>query len=216
MRGPYPPGTAPEFRPLIEAVYDEFAAPTPRAIEGCPCCRDRKAPDALLAKPLRTLLGSDLRAYVGSVFLTIGSPRDYRYLLPRILELAVIAPGDMPNTEITLGTLARAGWRTWPVRERKAVEALIDHWVGAALDQDLYWLEEEGYAGTSSGDVICGAARAGLDIAPWLAHLARPEFEPLREGLVTLNQTFLRREKPPPFWEDVAEAWRALAVVLQA
>jgi hypothetical protein len=106
MIGPAPPAIEPPIQAALDAIYSLFSAPTPRVIEGCPCCVGSRGVDVLLNTPLRALTGDALWRYVTGAFLTVGSERDFRYLLPRILELAVCDPGALPDVEIVLGKTA--------------------------------------------------------------------------------------------------------------
>jgi hypothetical protein len=213
MRGPAPPSTDPDIQAALGRIYALFDAPRPRVIEGCPCCIDTRRIDVLLSKPLRALTGDDLRRYVAGAFLTIGSKRDFRYLLPRILELSICDPGALPDVEIVLGTLRLAGWGAWPHEERRAIERLIDLWFDHALACDL--LEAEEWIVSSEAEsVLCGAARADLDLSPWLARLAEPSVEPVRTALAEWFSKDLRRGRAPGFWEDAPEGWRAMAAVI--
>ena len=99
------------LRNAIDAVYAAFAhVRKPKRIEGCPCCIDEKAVDVLLSKRLREITPSELSAYASSVFLTVGSENDYRYLLPRILEISAFEPWWWPDIEVVGRSLSSANW----------------------------------------------------------------------------------------------------------
>ena len=116
------------MRDALETVYRVFAAPVPLAIEGCPCCLATRGVDVLLTTPLRALSGMTLWRYVSGVFYTVGSERDFRYFLPRVLDLAINEPGESNNVEIVLGKLKLAHWQSWSMDERAAIETLVDAW----------------------------------------------------------------------------------------
>ncbi len=210
------PSPAFRVRRALEDIYVRFAAPTPPRIDGCPCCIGGRRVDVLLAKPLRELTGEDLWPYVSGVFLTVGSVRDFRYLLPRILEISVCGLDALPDVEIVLGKLRLAGWETWPPAERKPIEALVDAWFDQALAADL--LEAEDWLAASETDaVLCGAARADIDLAPLLNRLATPAAEPVRTFLVQHYAKHLAKGSTPnSFWIDAPDGWRAFAQVLSA
>ncbi|MBH0014548.1 hypothetical protein I6F66_21105, partial [Pseudoalteromonas sp. NZS100_1] len=94
----------------LDAVYRTFEMPAPSTIEGCPCCIDTRGTDVLLATPLREISGMALWRYVSGAFLTVGDEQDFRYLLPRILDVSVSDPANANNPEIVLGKLSLAGW----------------------------------------------------------------------------------------------------------
>ena len=74
----------------LEDVYRVFAALSkPREIEACPCCIDRLSLCTLLSTPLRELTPDQLSPYASSVLLTAGDEMDFRYFLPRMLEISL-------------------------------------------------------------------------------------------------------------------------------
>jgi hypothetical protein len=125
------------LRAAIDAVYRHFSMTAPSAIEGCPCCVGTRNVDVLLTTPLRDITGEALWHYVSGVYYTIGSDRDFRYLLPRILEISVSNPGNANNPEIVLNKLGLARWRSWTPDEQRAVTELLDAWFERALARDL-------------------------------------------------------------------------------
>lgn len=217
MRGPLPPAGDPRFRAAFDELYRLFEAPRPRVIEGCACCLYKKDVDVLLITPLREVGGQPLWSYTFSAFLTVGGERDFRYLLPRILELAVCEPDTMPDPEIVLDRLRRAGWESWDRRERRAIETLLDLWFDLDLERDLLQAEEDGWLYTCGCEsVLCGIARAGLDIAPWLGRIAEPRCEPIRAHLTASHAKAISREKPTNYWEDAPEGWAKLVALLRS
>ena len=192
----------------MEAVYRAFAAPAPPAIEGCPCCVSTRGTDILLTTPLREITGRQLSRYVSGAFLTVGGETDFRYLLPRILDLSANDSEDAHDPEIVLGKLALANWRSWSAEEGRAIEELIDAWFEAALERDM--LEAgHGWIGWEAESVLCGAARAGLPLARWLARLLEPRAEPM---LADLKQRF--PSELSEFWKDAPTGFRELSKIL--
>src|SRR3546814_12810324 len=101
------------------------------------CCVGTRNVDVLLTTPLRDITGEALWRYVSGVYYTIGSDRDFRYLLPRILEISVSDPGNANNQEIVLNKLGLARWRSWAPDEQRAVTERLDAWFERALARDL-------------------------------------------------------------------------------
>ena len=192
----------------LEATYREFAAPAPFAIEGCPCCISTRGADVLLATPLRELTGQALWRYVSGVFLTIGSERDFRYLLPRILEVSVSDPGNANDPEIVLGKLRLGNWQSWSLTERQAVEEFVDAWFERELMLDLAEADD-GWIGESAESVLCGAARAGFPLSRWLVRLNDPVAAPV---LGNLKERFPGQLSA--FWEDAPAGFRELLTIL--
>ena len=193
----------------VEAIYGEFAAPVPSKIEGCPCCISTRRVDVLLTTPLRQLSGQALWRYVTGAFLTIGDEKDFRYLLPRILDIAVNEPGDFVDPEIVLGKLKLANWAAWPASERRAVEDLLSLWFEQALARDL--AEADEYAvGSEAESVLCGAARAGLRLGRYLDRLQEPDASRV---LADLKERF--PDQLSAFWEDAPAGFEELSGVFK-
>jgi hypothetical protein len=191
----------------IEDLYRVFSAKAPRLIEGCPCCIDTRKVDVLLSNPLRELNGDQLWRYITGAYLTVGGDRDFRYLMPRIFELAAVGPFGVPDTEIVLGKLALARWETWKAAEREAILEFIDAWFSTALEQDLLYAEDGWIDQTQT--ILCGMARAGLPLADWLIRLTEPAHEPI---LADLRQRYPRGLSP--FWDDAPSGFAQLSMVL--
>ena len=197
-------------RQAIDALYLEFAAPLPRFIHGCPCCIETRRVDVLLATPLHEIPAMTLWRYVSGAFLTVGSEQDFRYLLPRILEVSACEPHEANDPEIVLGKLALANWTSWPEEERRAIERFIDAWFDQALAQDL--AEADGWSvGQEAESVLCGAARAGLSIDRFLAKLREPSAAPVLGDLKARHPRALSA-----FWKEAPDGLRALSEMLGA
>ena len=192
----------------LDGVYRAFAFPAPAVIEGCPCCLSTRGVDVLLTTPLRELSGQQLWRYVSGAFLTVGSEDDFRYLLPRILDISVSDPRNANDPEIVIGKLALANWRGWSAKEQTVVEEFLNAWFEWALAQDLAEADD-GWIGTEAESVLCGAARAGLPLQRWLIRLNDP--------IAALVLADLKKRFPDrlsPFWEYSPNGFRELSTIL--
>ncbi len=195
-------------RQAVEVLYRTFEAPSPPAIIGCPCCISTRGTDVLLTTPLRQITGQALWRYVSGVFLTIGDKADFRYLLPRILDVSVSDPGNANNPEIVLGKLTLADWRSWALNEQRAIESFVDVWFEQALERDLAEVDE-GYIGMDAESVLCGAARAAMPLRVWLLRLSAPDAAPL---LAKMQRRF--PSDMSPFWEFAPEGLEEMSTIL--
>lgn len=187
-----------QVRDALGAIYQEFAAPAPSRIEGCPCCISTRGVDVLVTTPLRHLSGQALWRYVSGAFLTIGADQDFRYLLPRIFEIAVNEPESFINPEIVLGKLKLANWSSWPAVERRVVEDFVNAWFEHALARDLAEAEaDEFWIGSAAESVLCGAACSGLPLGRWLARLQESD---ANRVVADLKERFPGRLSA--FWDD--------------
>ncbi len=196
------------LREALEAVYREFNAPVPAIIEGCPCCMSTRGTDILLTTPLRELTGQALWRYVSGVFLTVGDEHDFRYLLPRILDVSVTDPGNSNGPEIVLGKLKLAGWRSWSLDRQQVVEAFVDAWFERALVSDLSEADD-GWIGTEAESVLCGAARAGMPLDRWIARLHE-----LDAALILADIQARFPAKISGFWKDAPSGFREMSAML--
>jgi hypothetical protein len=192
----------------LEAVYRAFARPVPEVITGCPCCISTRGIDILLTTPLRELTGQQLWRYVSGAFLTVGGEDDFRYFLPRILDIAVSDPGNSNEPEIVIGKLSLAEWRAWSATEQGVLEEFLDAWFEWALARDLAEVGK-GWTGTEAESVLCGAARAGLPLQRWLIHLNDPIAAPV---LADWKERFPNQLSA--FWEDAPEGFTELSTIL--
>ena len=185
----------------LSAVYHTFEMPPPSVIEGCPCCIETRGTDVLLTTPLREISGQALWRYVSGVFLTVGDIRDFRYLLPRILDVSASDPANANNPEIVLGKLRLAEWRSWQIDEQLVIEEFIRAWFEQAVVSDIADANE-GWIGWDAESVLCGAARAGLSLDRMLPRLAETDAALL---LADMRERF--PSKPSNFWEDAPNAF---------
>jgi hypothetical protein len=140
-------------------------------------------------------------------FLTVGGELDFRYLLPRILDISISDPGNANDPEIVLGKLRLAEWRLWPAIEQEIIETFVDAWFELALTGDLE-AADDGWSDTETESVLCGAARAGLPITPWLLRLHDPVAAPVLSDLKDRYPTQLSA-----FWQDTPEGLAELSTI---
>jgi hypothetical protein len=150
----------------VDRLYVAFAdEPRPADLEACPCCVSREQVEALLGpEDRRTLPASVVADYAVHAMTTVGSASDFRYFLPRLLQLAVTDGFDWPDLEIAVGKLRLAGWAAWPASEQRAV-------------RDVLWTLWTHTLGRHPSDpdadtVLCAIGNAEDDIAGYLAFWA--------------------------------------------
>lgn len=141
-----------------EALYAAFAKyPHPRSMDGCPCCTSPEQSARLLAIPLNQVPSERLERYAFKATTTWGSLDQYRFFLPRILELS--RKGELLcDVEVTLAKLAYNGFPSWSVDEQSAMIAYLHDWLQESVS--------EPHLGCFDS-IICGAAQI-TDIEPFL------------------------------------------------
>jgi hypothetical protein len=120
----------------IEKLYDIFAKYQGLSkLEGSPLYDDLETWNKQLrSKKLRELTDDDLSLFAGKVILTWGDENDYRFYLPRILELT--AELKTPYDIWTLySRLEDANWKTWNDDEQTAIsDFTIELWNNLLTD----------------------------------------------------------------------------------
>ncbi len=173
----------------LERIYQTFATRKgPATIVACPCCLDQNEVCALLKTPLRKITPSQLSGYASSVFLTSGSEKDFRYFLPRILEISYREQYWWPDREVVLGKLTLANWMNWSEKEIDTLHSFFE----VAFDQALQCGDEASYEVDSW---ICALALAGADVGPYLRKLEDPAQQDVLLGYFELNAAELQKDK---------------------
>jgi hypothetical protein len=186
-----------------EAVYQAFASvPRPRNFDICLCCVSEDDRRVALSTPLRDLKPDQLSAYASSVFLTVGGEADFRYFLPRILQLSIERADWWPSREVVLRALKLADWLKWSSEEVEALRALLVEAFAQAIDTGDAW-EVDGW--------VCAIARAGMNPVPLLRRLEEPTALPLLISFFELNSAQIAKGKlMNAFWDDEKEFMAAV------
>src|SRR6266850_5828880 len=105
----------------IDGLYQVFSRyRRPRRLEGCPCCTSPERAKPPLCKPLGEISAPELEHYAFKALTTWGTLADYKYFVPRILELT--EDGSLLcDIEVTLGKFSYGKFGDWPADERQAI-----------------------------------------------------------------------------------------------
>jgi len=185
-----------ELQYAIDQLYDAFAAHRrPRSIEYCPCCFTPDEERELLAHVrLRSLPMDVLRPYAANVMMTVGGTEDFRYFLPRIVEIATLDTFHYPDLEGLTGRLPAAGWTTWPQSEQDAVRAYF-----RALWDDALFADEPA---VGVGEALCAIGSAEDDVtaylATWTGNLDQPDVVLALRSFVEIECRMDRRGRLRP------------------
>jgi hypothetical protein len=192
------------IREAIDGIYYAFAdAPRPQRLDGCPHCMDIVDTAALLSHGLHEVQPRALDTYVYKAMLTVGTPDDFFYFLPRILELAATDPDFHADPEVIGSRVGSTNVDDWPKHRIEAVSVYLGAVVRRALAaQDVFELDSW----------VCAVALMNLDVRPFLK-----EIEASRTGILeyfTHNaETLPQGRLANAFWEppnpghDVIVAW---------
>ena len=120
----------------LYSVFSRYARP--QKIAGCPCCVTDRHRAALHAKLLNDLEDGDLSYYVFKAMTTFGNREDFKYFLPRILELSASDELSV-DTSVLLGKLDTGNWLTWPKDEQVAVTHFLSAWWKFTVNTNRYF-----------------------------------------------------------------------------
>jgi hypothetical protein len=111
----------------IDRLYVAFAGEArPRELQHCPCCiSDEQIDELLMSGNRRTLPANAVADYASHALTTAGTVADFRYFLPRVLEVALSDTPEWIDLELVCGRLRTAGWTQWSDEERQAVQHLL-------------------------------------------------------------------------------------------
>jgi len=106
----------------IETLYRVFVNYSAEDMFGCPHCVTAEHIQRTQAKPLRELTGEDLSHYAFNAITTMGTEDNFRFFLPRLLELFALEGGiGRYDAEPVIGKLPYTHWERWDRIEREAI-----------------------------------------------------------------------------------------------
>lgn len=132
----------------------------PMEIDFCDHCLAPAQIEPLLRTPLRQLTADNLNRYAWNALSTAGEIDDFKYFLPRLLELFAADNLDFLAATRLLPLLGACSER-WLVNERTALEGFLYAWWRSALTTYP--------SATAPRDMLEGIADAGVSIVPPLA-----------------------------------------------
>jgi hypothetical protein len=203
------PWLATSMYQAIESIYEAFANyRTPRDFPVCECCVSNEEMKLLLGRNLRALTADELSNYGANVFLTVGSLPDFKYFLPRMMELTVNDEFSWPNPQVILGKLTLAEWYDWPENERAPVLSLLK-------EKFACLLQDTNAEGQDIDPWICALGRCVPDITSYLEPLLHQDHESKLLGIIEWNQSLFDKGKlHNPFWSDAPDNERRVVAWL--
>lgn len=197
-----------EMSPLQRALdrcYEVFAFyPRPRVLDASPL-RDGDLLQPLVSLPLRQLNDQQIGRYAGYALTTVGGLDDYRYFLPRILDLATQTQ-DWPGLDPSLigEKLKRASWLNWPADEQAAIRHVFEEAWRRALGRHP---DEE-----NAEDWFCGMAALDFGVAAALEALddSLAGNSALQLASIVQSLVFESKDSKAGFWGNVNDDNRAV------
>jgi hypothetical protein len=124
---------------------------------------------------------------------------DFKYFLPRILDLSVHEKLSWPNPEVVLGKLPLADWDHWPEIEQKVVIDLLSERY-ATLIQDA------NSDGSEIDTWVCDLGHCVPDVTPYLEPLLEEANQGKLGSFIEWNRSaFSEAKLNNAFWEDAPD-----------
>jgi hypothetical protein len=185
----------------IKRLYEVFKRyDKPKDFPACEHCLSKEKKTRLLKSTLAELETDYLDSYAADVFFTVGSLTDFKYFLPRILDLAVHEKFSWPDPEVSLAKLRLAEWESWPQEERTAILDLLQEKFRCLLDDPKS-------GGHDLDRWVCALGQCVSDITVYLDQLFEPGREDKLWGFIESNLSFFAKNKlANGFWDSAPES----------
>ncbi|WBA42404.1 hypothetical protein [Hymenobacter canadensis] len=126
----------------LAALYATFSHQQLRQLpDACPCCITAAENRVLFTAPLAGLKEAQLQRYAFKAMTTWGNAADFRYFLPRLLELS-LRPDAEIEKETVFSKLELADWTSWPAAEQAAVREVLLAWWAQHIQHECFFEEE--------------------------------------------------------------------------
>ncbi len=133
-----------DYDAALDAMYKAFAGYSFRRNMPCciPHCMDQADLDIIGSMPLRQLSSTMMNSFVSNLNTTCGDREDFKFVLPRLLELSANGEFNWPSRDLVFSWLRTEAMQTWPIDERHAVRGFLDAWWDTELRANNYELFE--------------------------------------------------------------------------
>lgn len=196
----------PELESAISSLYRAFRErKLADKLQGCPCCANDSELCRLSTTPLRALGSADLEPYSWHAIWTVGTEDDFRYFVPRLLELMVREGAFQP--EVVAKKLRLAGWCAWSAPEQAAIHEYFRAFWSAVFARTFWFID--------ASSAVCVLGNVFDDLVPFLSvWLSADEPAAVRE-LVEFSQSeassaasgFINQ----PFWDERPDQMKQVA-----
>jgi len=114
-----------DFKPCIQQLYILFSScAPPQTLIGCPCCTTTLTQTKWHQSDLAQIDVTSISDYTFKAMSTYGTIENFRYFLPRILEL--LALQQLPlDSSLVWSKLKYAQWTKWSLEEVAAIRQFL-------------------------------------------------------------------------------------------
>ena len=188
---------------IVESLYNAFSdAPRPAKIEGCRHCIPEEDIQTLLGQKLRECDPKILWRYMDDAIWTVGNELDFKYYVPRILELGLTAynfndaQGSFIAFPETFGKkLALAGFNNWDEAKRVSVDNVIF----AIMKEEARRQEYYNFEGW-----MCAICNINVDKTRYLDFLDSEAGQNARDSfLVSHRSAYTHKCLQGEFWDEL-------------
>jgi hypothetical protein len=179
VRGAFEPVSEADraWREAIARLYEMTSEDRPHGpVEGCTHCRSDWEMQELASIERETAPAWLMFDFASSALLTWGSERDFRWFVPRILELLADEPPWMPDAETMASRLLMAGLYDWPEEEHEVVRdvfaALWGLWLDGGRPWRAPWQRRPSDSRLEPSDILLAAGLVDVDAEPLLTEFA--------------------------------------------
>jgi hypothetical protein len=203
-----------EWRAAVGALYEMTRFDHPRGpVEGCPHCVGRVGMESLMGVPREDAPAEGMDRFGFKAMTTVGTEREFRWFLPRLVEVLGDDPGGIADESVLVGKLEYAGWSAWPDEERDAVRrafvALWRLWIDGGRHWRLPWWSPDARRPIEADDILAALARLGVDVAPLVDEVfarARNDRDLAEEAVWLAESIAAAAEATNPFEGDLEVA----------
>ena len=165
---------------IFDRLYDVFSPYSkPERVIGSPISVNEDDDLTLLSKPIKLLTIDDFGHYPSKAMSTWGTKEDFKYFLPRILELSFYS-FNLVNGDTLFNKILSSGWKDWNKDEKQILkDYLLAMWMDSTKlpKQNLQKVEilagSIGYFRDDADQLVYNWAKK------WLAYESEESFERL-------------------------------------
>ncbi len=115
-----------DFKPCIQQLYTLFSSGAPpQTLIGCPCCTTTLTQTKWHQNDVALIDASSISDYTFKAMSTYGTVENFRYFLPRILELLASQQLQIDRS-LVWSKLKYGQWTSWPIREVAAIRQFLE------------------------------------------------------------------------------------------
>ncbi len=156
------------LKETIDETYKVFSVyEKPKKMVGCPCCISESELEELLSYSLKEIPPKSFISFCFSILLTWGSEDEFKYFLPRLLEIAVFNSLDLSvDLAFVFDKLHHANWLKWDCNEIDIIKKYFNELWKFKLNNYIDYDENL----LSIHELLTALATTDVDLDPFLEY----------------------------------------------